>query len=62
MGLAITPILSTELIRIATNLDNKRKYYQKENLGKIPLSFIALNFNINVSPIKSSLQFISILK
>jgi len=34
---AITPILSKELITLATHLSHKLKYDQKENLGKIPL-------------------------
>ena len=34
---AITPILSKELIDLATHLNHELKYDQKENLGKIPL-------------------------
>ena len=34
---AITPILSKELITLATHLSHELKYDQKENLGKIPL-------------------------
>jgi len=34
---AITPILSKEIIELATHLNHELKYDQKENLGKIPL-------------------------
>jgi len=34
---AVTPLLSDELIRIATHLPNKLKYDLEKNLGKIPL-------------------------
>jgi asparagine synthase (glutamine-hydrolysing) len=34
---AITPLLSEELIKIATHLPNNLKYNHNKNLGKIPL-------------------------
>jgi asparagine synthase (glutamine-hydrolysing) len=34
---AITPLLSDELIKIATHLPNNLKYNHSKNLGKIPL-------------------------
>jgi len=34
---AITPILSKEIVELATHLNHELKYDQKENLGKIPL-------------------------
>lgn len=39
---AIKPILSKELIGIATHLSHELKYNQKENLGKMPLRKILL--------------------
>ena len=40
---AITPLLSNELIKIATHIPNKLKYNHSTNLGKIPLRQILSN-------------------
>jgi len=40
---AVTPLLSNELIKIATHLPNELKYNHTKNLGKIPLRQILSN-------------------